>query len=87
MPCKQEVDQALRNLSPPDYVLCWDEVQHDISLESEKRKTEKKKTQENSIKLLLEASDKFMEIKVLCKSVVCLAMFQITRGCTILHSN
>ena len=48
---------------------------------------EKTKTQGNSIKLSLEASDKFMEIKVLCKSVVCLALCQITRGCAILHSN
>lgn len=47
----------------------------------------KNRIQENSIKLQLEASDKFMEIKVLWKSVVCLARCQITRGCTILHSN
>lgn len=37
----------------------------------------------NSIKFQLEASDKFMEIQVVCKSVVSLAQCQITRGCTL----
>lgn len=80
---QQEVpfNQSLGKLNPPD--LCWDKQQHDTSLQTETKKI----TQGNSIKLQLEASDKFMEIKVLCKSVVCLALCQITRGCTILHSN
>lgn len=50
----------------------------------ESSKNEKKKKvnnqYENSIKSKLEASDKFMEMKVLCKSYACLAMCRITRG-------
>lgn len=88
--CQQEVrlllNQPLRKLNPHDFELCWDKQQHDTSLQTKEEKKEIK-IPGNSIKLQLEASDKFMEIKVLCKSVVCLAPCQITRGCTILHSN
>lgn len=72
--------------SPAVVRQCHDELrQHDTSLRSHQKKHKKQKRNnnnhcENSIKIKLGASDKFMEIKVLCKSDACLAMCQITRG-------